>query len=119
MEEKKISSLYEEIKDDFSKYVTNRLKLFKLESYAKISQAASFLIYIFAIISLVVFVASFILITLALYLGEVLGIISLGFAIVTALLIFLVIVIMLARKSIKRKLRNVIISLLMDDDDKD
>ena len=56
--------------------------------------------------------------TLAIYIGELLESMSLGFAIVSAFTIIIVLIAILSRKSVKNKLTNIIVSLLMDDDDK-
>ena len=116
MEEKKVSTLFEEIKDDLSGYVSNRLEMLKLETYAKVSKTSALLGYGLIIVLLSLFAMSLIFTTLALYLGELLESISLGFAIVSLFTILIVIVIILVRKSIKNGLTNIIVSFLMDDD---
>lgn len=116
MEEKKVSTLFEEMKDDLSGYVSNRLRLFQLQTYSKTSKGGAFLIYTIIAILLILFALNFVFITLALYLGEILGSMSLGFAIVSLFSILVVAIIIMKRKSIKRGLTNMIVSSLMDDD---
>lgn len=116
MEDKKVSTLFEEMKDDVSDYVSNRLRLFKLQTYAKTSKSGASLIYTITAILLVLFAINFVFITLAIYLGEVLESMSLGFAIVSLFSIIVVIIIIMARKSIRSGLTNIIVSFLMDDD---
>ena len=116
MEEKKVSTLFEEMKDDLSGYVSNRLKLLKLETYAKVSKTSALLGYGLIIVLLALFAMSLVLITIAIYLGELLHSMSLGFAIVSLFTIVIVAVIILTKKSIKNGLTNIIVSFLMDDD---
>lgn len=118
MEEKKASTLFEEMKDDLSEYVSNRLKLLKLQTYAKTSKTSALLGYGVIIIFSLLLALCMTFTTLAIYLGELLESMSLGFAIVSAVTIVIVVVIILARKSIKNKLTNIMVSLLMDDDEK-
>ena len=116
MEEKKVSTLFEEMKDDLSGYVSNRLRLFKLQTYAKTSKSSASLIYTIVAILLILFAINFVFLTLALYLGEILESMSLGFGIVALISILIVAIIIVARKSIRRGLTNRIVSSLMDDD---
>ncbi len=118
MEEKKVSTLFEEIKDDLSVYISNRLKLLKLQTYAKTSKTSALLGYGIIIIFSVLLALCMVRTTLALYLGELLESMSLGFAIVSVLTILIVVVVILTRKSIKNRLTNIVVSLLMDDDEK-
>ena len=116
MEEKKVGTLFEEMKDDLSDYVSNRLRLFKLQTYAKSSKSAAALIYTIVAILLLMFALNFVFITLALYLGQILGSMPLGFGIVALFSILIVVIIIMTRKSIRRGLTNKIVSSLMDDD---
>ena len=118
MEEKKVSTLFEEMKDDLSGYVSNRLKLLKIQTYAKTSKTSALLGYGVIIIFSILLTLCMVLTTLAIYLGELLESMSLGFAIVSLFTILIVVVVILTRKSIKNKLTNIIVSLLMDDDEK-
>ena len=118
MEEKKVSTLFEEMKDDLSGYISNRFKLLKLQTYAKTSKTSGLLGYGIIIILSILLAITMLFNTLAIYIGEVLGRMSLGFAIVTALSILIVVVIIFARKSIRNKLTNIVVSFMMDDDDK-
>jgi membrane protein YdbS with pleckstrin-like domain len=118
MEEKKVSTLFEEMKDDLSDYVSKRLRLFKLQTYSKTSKSGASLLYSILAILLSVLALSFVFTTLAIYLGVVLESMPLGFAIVSLFVILIVIVIIMSRKSIRRRWTNSIISSLMEDDDK-
>lgn len=116
MEEKKVSTLFEEMKDDLSGYVSKRLRLFKLQTYSKTSTSGAALIYTISAILLILLAVNFVFMTLALYLGDILNSLPLGFAIVTLFAILIVIVIIMSRKSIRRKLTNILVNSLMDDD---
>ncbi len=116
MEDKKVSTLFEEMKDDLSDYVSKRLRLLKLQTYTKTSKSGASLIYTIVAILLVLFALNFVFITLAIYLGEILESMSLGFAIVSLFAILIVAIIIMARKSIRRRLTNMIVSSLMNDD---
>ena len=116
MEEKKVSTLFEELRDDLSGYVSDRLQLLKLQTYSKTSKTGDLLLYGLAFILLILFAVNITFVTIAIYLGEKLESMSLGFAIVSALAILVVIIIILARKAIRNSLTNIIINLLMDDD---
>lgn len=116
MEEKKVGTLFEEMKDDLADYVSDRLRLFKLQTYAKTSKSGAALIYTIVAILLVLFALNFVFIALAIFLGEILGSLSLGFAIVALFTIIVVAIIIRTRKSIRRGLTNRIVSSLMNDD---
>ncbi len=118
MAEKKVSTLFEEMKDDLSGYISNRFQLLKLQTYAKTSKTSALLLFGVILIFAIFLALCMFFTTLAIYLGEVLDSMSLGFAIVSTLTLVIVIVAILSRKSIKSKLTNIIVSLLMDDDDK-
>ena len=99
MEEKKVSTLFEEMKDDLSEYVSNRLRLFKLQTYAKTSKSGAALIYTVVAILLVLFALNFVFIALAIFLGEILGSLSLGFAIVALFTIIVVAIIIIEART--------------------
>ena len=116
MEEKKVGTLFEEMKDDLADYVSNRLRLFKLQTYAKTSKSGASLIYTIVAILLILFALNFVFLTVAIFLGEILESMSLGFAIVALFTIIIVAIIIMTRKSIRRGLTNRIVSSLMNDD---
>lgn len=118
MEEKKVSTLFEEMKDDLSDYISNRFKLLKIETYVKTSKTVGLLTYGVIIILLILLALFMLFTTLALYLGDLLNSIPLGFAIVSLFTILVVVVVILSRKSIRNKFTNIMISSMMNDDDK-
>lgn len=119
MEEKKVSTLFEEMRDDISKYITSTLELGKLEAYDKISLGSSALIYGFTIAGILIISLLFILITAGLYLAELLQSLWQGFAIVTAFAILVFFILLLIRKPFKRKITNQVVSFLMKQEDND
>ena len=62
MEEKKVGTLFEEMKDDLADYVSDRLRLFKLQTYAKTSKSGAALIYTIVAILLILFALNFVFI---------------------------------------------------------
>lgn len=118
MEEKNISTLFEEMKGDVSNYLENKIKLIKLEALEKGSTSASKAGYGLILAIFILFGVIFGLITLAIYLASVLGGYLAGFGAVTGLLLLIVIIMLLARKSICGSVTNRIISKMMDEDKK-
>ena len=116
MEEKKVSTLFEEMKDELTDYVSKRLRLFKLQSYSKTSRTGALLLYSIGVILIVLLVLIFVFTTLALYLGGLLSSLPLGFAIVSLFTILLMVVVFKTKKSIVNSLTNMIVSFLVNDD---
>lgn len=119
MEEKKVGTLFEEMKDDLSGYISNRLKLLKLQTYIKTSKVVGLLTYGLIIILLMLLALIMVFTTLAIYLGELLESLSLGYAIVSLFAILVVVIVIFARKSIRSKFTNIMVSSMMSDDDDD
>lgn len=117
MEEKKASTLFEEMRDDVSNYVTNTIELTKLQVYEKISKGSSVIAYCLIIVYLTLIALTILLITAGLYLGQLLQSMWLGFGIVTLATFFILLILMLARKSMKRSITNRVVSFLMEQDD--
>ena len=118
MEEKKVSTLFEEMKDDLSDYVSNRFKLLQLQTYKNTSKTVGLLTYGLILILLFLLVLFMVFTTLAIYLGALLESMPLGFAIVSLFAILVVVVVLLSRKSIRNKFTNIMVSSFMNDDDK-
>ena len=117
MEEKKVSTLFEEMRDDVTNYITNSLELGKLAAFEKISKGSSNISY-FIVIGVVVFIAVFmLLITLALYLGQLLENMWAGFGIVSAAMLLILLVLILTKKSFKNSVTNKVVTFLMEQDD--
>lgn len=119
MEEKKVSTLFEEMRDDVSHFITSTLELGKLEAYEKISLSASAIIYGLALGVTSLFALLFILVTAALYLGELLQSPWMGFGIVAAFTILVTLIILFIGKPFKKKITSRVIRFLMESDDND
>ena len=119
MEEKKVSTLFEEMRDDIGKYINSTLELGKLEAFEKISIGSSAITYALILGVLSLFFLSFLFITIAHYLGELLQSQWAGFGIVTAFALLLLIVMLLAGKPFRKKVTNIVIGFLRKNDDDD
>lgn len=119
MEEKKVSTWFEEFRDDIANYITSTLELGKLEVYEKISKGSSVISYGLIIVGVALIALLFILVTVALYAGELLGSSWMGFAIVSAFALLMFIILLLVKKPFKRKCTNSVVRFLMEQDDKD
>ena len=116
MEEKKVSVLFEEMRDELTDYVSKRLRLLKLQSYSTTSKTGALLLYSIGIILLIVLVLGFIFTTLALYIGQLLNSLPIGFGIVSLLTILFVMIIIKRKKSIVNNLKNKIAASLINND---
>lgn len=119
MEEKKVSTLFEEMRDDISKYISSSLELGKLEVYEKVSLGSAAISFGLIIAGIALVAIFFALVTLALYLGELLESLWAGFGIVSAFSILVVLIMLLLKKSFKKKVTNGVIRFLVTQDDKD
>lgn len=119
MEEKKVSTLFEEMRDDIGKYITSTLELGKLEAYEKISIGSSAFLYGLLLGGISLIALLFIFVTAGIYLGELLNSFWQGFGIVSAFAILVLIILLLCKKLIKRTFTNLIVNFLMKQDDKD
>lgn len=119
MEEKKVSTWFEEIRDDIANYITSTLELGKLEVYEKISLGTSIITYglILSGVALITFL--FVLVTAALYLNELLQSTWVGFAIVSAFALLVVLILLIVKKPFKRKYTNQVARFLMEQDNKE
>ena len=119
MEEKKVSTLFEEMRDDIGKYINSTLELGKLEAYEKLSLGSSAFLYGFILAGVCLMALLFILVTAGLYLAELLGSLWIGFGIVAAFALLIVIVLLIIKKPLNKKFTNKIIRFLLKQDDKD
>ncbi|MDD3189226.1 MAG: phage holin family protein [Fermentimonas sp.] len=119
MEEKKVSTLFEEMRDDIGKYINSTLELGKLEAYEKLSLGSSAFLYGLILAGVCLMALLFILVTAGLYLAELLGSLWIGFGIVAAFALLIVIVLLIIKKPLNKKFTNKIIRFLLKQDDKD
>jgi len=117
MEEKKVSTLFEEMRDDISHYISSSLDLGKLEVYEKVSLGSSVIGYVLIMAGITLVVLFFILVTAALYLGELLQNPWAAFGIVATFGILVLLIMLLLKKYFKKKVTNGIIRFLMAQDE--
>lgn len=96
-----LSSLLEDIRLELLSYINKRIRLFKLDSYEKVSISASILGYGLIVASIISFALFFILLGLAFLIGEILGSLAAGFGIIALFSLFLLLVVFLFRGKIK------------------
>lgn len=117
--EKDAEKVFHELKNDVSDYVELKLELLKLSTYERIGKVTAILSYGLVLLFLAFFAVLFVFIALGFFLGERLGSVSSGFAIVAALYLVLLTVILMNKEKIRIKVLNIIIAALMANDDKD
>lgn len=119
MEEKKVSTLFEEMRKDISNFINSTLELGKLEVFEKISLSASAIVYGLMLGSALVIALLFILVTAGLYLGEMLQSYWMGFGIVAAFTLLITIIILIVGVPFKKKFTSRVVRFLMKNDDND
>ena len=119
MEEKKVSTLFEEMRDDVGKFIKSTLELGKLEAFEKLSVGSSAFLYGLILAGAGTIALLFVLVSAGIYLGELLGSLWMGFGIVAAFTLLVVFILLLVRKPIQRSFTNSIVRFLLKQDDKD
>lgn len=119
MEEKKVSTLFEEMRDDISNYVNTTLELGKLEVIEKISISASAVVHALMLSGALVLALFFMLITAAFYLSELFQNFWIGFGIIAAFALLVTLIIFISGKTFKQKFTSRVVSFLMKSDDND
>lgn len=118
MEDKTVSTLFEELKEDVSKYANDTIQLVKLQVFEKIGIGSGKTAYNILLIFFVLFALSLILITVGFYLGELFRSNWIGFGIVSVVTLLLLFILLLSKKSITKSITNKIIEFLMEDENK-
>lgn len=119
MEEKKVSTLFEEMRDDVGNFIKSTLELGKLEAFEKLSLGSSAFLYGLILAGAGTIALLFVLVSAGIYLGELLGSLWMGFGIVAAFTLLVVFILLLVRKPIQRSFTNSIVRFLLKQDDKD
>ena len=119
MEEKKVSTLFEEMRDDISNFISSSLELGKLEVYEKLSLGSAAVIYGLVVAGIALVALFFVLVTAGFYLGELLGSLWIGFGIVAAFSILVLLIVILLKKYFRNNVTNGVIRFLMKDDNDD
>ena len=118
MEEKKASTLFEEMKDDVSNYVTNTIELTKLQAYEKISKGSATISFLIVLLFFVFQFLGLLLFTLGFYLSEaVFDSFWKGFGVVSAGLLVVVIILISMKKFIQKGITNSVIKFLLKTED--
>ena len=119
MEEKKVSTLFEEMKDDISSYFADTLELGKLEAFEKISLGSSMFLYFLIFSATAMIALLLILLTAGLLLGNLLGEPWYGFATVALVALLLLIILRFFKEPLKKRFTNNIVRFLMKKEDRD
>ena len=119
MEEKKVSTLFEDMRDDVTNYIHSTLELAKLEAFEKASIGFSSVVYCLIIGGITLFALLFIFLTIGFFLGKMLENNVLGFAIVAGFTILFALVMLLLKKMLKTSLSNRVVRFLMDHEERE
>lgn len=119
MDEKTVTSLFEDMKSDISSYVKSNIEIVKLETFEKTSKAAATTSVYLLLFGLVFLIISLAFTTLGFYLAHVLDSNWKGFGITTLGVVLLAIILLIAKRSIKNAITNSIVGFLMRDEDED
>lgn len=108
--DKSLNTLVEEIKLELLSYINRRVRLFKLDSYEKLSISASAVGYGLIVLAILAVLIFFVLIGLAFFIGELLSSLAAGFGIMALFSLLVLFIVFLARKVIKNTILNSTIS---------
>ena len=110
---------FAELKEDISTYVELRLELLKLNTYERVAKTMAVFSYGIVLILLAFFTILFLFLALGFFLGDLLGIMALGFVLVVGMYLLLFGIIIFFKKKITSKVMNEIIIAMMSKDEKD
>lgn len=119
MEDKTVTSLFEEIKGDVTSYVTNTIEIVKLEAFEKASKGAASTALAILLGSFIFLILSLALLTLGFYLGDVFESNWKGFGTVTLGAIVITLVLLLIKKPLKNSIINSVIDFLQRKEDEE
>lgn len=119
MEEKTVTSLFEDMKSDVTSYVTNSAGILKLEVFEKLSKGAATTSYLVVLLYFVFLALGLALFTLGFYLGEVLGSLWKGFGVVALGAVFITLLMLLLKKTIKCTITNSVVKFLQHTEDEE
>lgn len=109
-------TIFQKLKEDLTSYIELKLEYLKLCSYERIGKVSAVLCYGIIWIFLIIFVNLFIFLALGFYLGSVLNSLGLGFACIAVIYLIIVCLVRLFKEKVKKRLENVIIKVLAEDD---
>ncbi|MDO5523325.1 MAG: phage holin family protein [Bacteroidia bacterium] len=119
MEDKTVTGLFDEIKNDVTNYVTNTIGIVKLETYEKASKATAISAYTLFLMGFVFLILVLALFTLGFYLADVFDSNWKGFGVVTLITIVITLVLLLAKKPITNSIINTVIKFLQRKEDEE
>ncbi len=99
-----LNTLLEEFKLELLSYINRRLRLFKLDTFEKLSISASALGYGLIVLLIIAVILFFLLIGLAFFIGELFNSLAAGFGIMALFSLLVLLIVILSRKKIKRSL---------------
>lgn len=117
MEEKTVTSLFDEMKSDVTSYVTNTIEIVKLDAFEKASKATATAVYTWVVVRFVFLTLGLSLITLAFYLADVFDSNWKGFGAVALGAIFITLILLLIKKSFQNSIVNSAIKFLLRKED--
>lgn len=118
MEEKTVTSLFEEMRSDVKNYVINTLEIGKLQGYEKISKGSATISFLIVLLFFVFQFLGLLLFTLGFYLSEaVFDSFWKGFGVVSAGLLVVVIILISIKKFIQKGITNSVIKFLLKTED--
>ncbi|RXK81205.1 hypothetical protein [Filimonas effusa] len=116
--EKTQETFFKDSGDRIEAYVKDRLLLMKLQGARKLSKLAAMMFAVLVVAVLVFFIMLFLSVMLGYYFAELTGSLYLGFGILSAIYIILVIVLIKLRSTVLEKMvANTVISILFDPKD--
>lgn len=109
-----------DLKEDLTEYLDLRMQFIKLSAFEKISKLSSALVSVIIILFFSLFGTLFIFITIAIYLGQLTDNRALGFAIVSAFfVVMLLLYFAFGKNTLERKITNKIVDVLVNDDEEE
>lgn len=116
--EKTQEAFFKDSGDRIEAYIKDRLLLMKLQGARKLSKLAAMMFAVLVVAVLVFFIMLFLSVMLGYYFAELTGSLYLGFGILSAIYIILVIVLIKLRSTVLEKMvANTVISILFDPKD--
>ena len=119
MEDKTVTSLFEEMKSDVTGYVTNTIEIVKLEAFEKVSKGAASTAITLFLVSFIFLILALALLTLGFYLADVFDSNWKGFGMVTLGTVALTLVLLLIKKPLKHSIINSVIKFLQRQEDEE
>ncbi len=114
--DKDASEIFRNLKQDISDYAGLKFEIIKLDTYERIGKVIATLSYGIVLVTLIFFVILFIFLALGFYLGSVFESEGLGFALVTAIYLSMIVLLILNKKWVHSIVLNNIVETMMTKD---